>query len=142
MQEHLRSVPKLEIASSSCISDVLFNSDPASSFIFSHQKPNISHHRREFHSLLTMATIWTSFPVETFSERAIVVFVATFAVALASFGPKAISIIRLASIPYVGSEFGSKEKRRVAYLQGARNLYHAGYEKVRNGPFCKDKSIC
>lgn len=88
-----------------------------------------------------MATSWTSFSIETFSERAVVVFVAILAVALASIGPKAINLIRLASIPYVGSEFGSEEKRRVAYLQGARNLYYAGYEKVRNGLFCEDNRM-
>lgn len=84
-----------------------------------------------------MATSWTSFPIETFSERAAIVLVAILAVALASVGPTVISLVRLASIPYVGSEFGSEDKRRVAYLQGARNLYYAGYEKVRNGPSCK-----
>lgn len=82
-----------------------------------------------------MATSWTSFPSEAFSERAVVVVVAILAVTLASIGPKVINIIRLASIPYIGSEFGNEEKRRVAYLQGARNLYYAGYEKVHHGPF-------
>lgn len=82
-----------------------------------------------------MATTLISFPTETFPERAVVVIVALVAVALASFGPKAINLIRLASIPYVGSEFGSEEKRRLAYLQGARKIYYAGYEKACKGHF-------
>ncbi|KAJ4422541.1 hypothetical protein N0V82_002769 [Gnomoniopsis sp. IMI 355080] len=77
-----------------------------------------------------MATSLTSYTSETFSERAFVVLVAIIAGALAFLGPWAIKTIRLASIPWIGSELGNEEKRRVAYLQGARKIYYAGYEKT------------
>lgn len=78
-----------------------------------------------------MATSLTSYTLEAFSERALVVLVAIIAGALALLGPWAIKTIRLASIPWLGVELGNEEKRRVAYLQGARKIYYAGYEKVR-----------
>jgi hypothetical protein len=36
----------------------------------------------------------------------------------------------LSDIPQIGQELGSDEKRRQAYLQGAKNLYNDGYRKV------------
>lgn len=38
--------------------------------------------------------------------------------------------IRLWKIPVIGQELGDTEKRRRAYLGGARRLYLSGYEKV------------
>lgn len=44
--------------------------------------------------------------------------------------PRCIKYVRLAAIPVIGSEIGSEEKRRQAYLMGARKLYNDGYKKV------------
>jgi hypothetical protein len=40
-------------------------------------------------------------------------------------------LFRLEKIPLAGKEFGSTEKRRLAYLGGARRLYTDGYRNVR-----------
>lgn len=77
-----------------------------------------------------MATSMTSVLVDSFTERSLVVLVAVLAGILAITAPKIINFVRLASIPYIGSEYGNEEKRRQAYLQGARKLYYAGYDKV------------
>ena len=45
--------------------------------------------------------------------------------------PKLGAPLRLWTIPVVGAELGSTEKRRKAYLRGARKLYSDGYQKVR-----------
>jgi len=36
----------------------------------------------------------------------------------------------ISSIPLVGEEIGDAEKRRVAYIMGAKRLYEEGYKKV------------
>ena len=38
--------------------------------------------------------------------------------------------LRLSKIPAVGADVGNTEKRRQAYLAGARKLYNEGYKKV------------
>lgn len=40
-------------------------------------------------------------------------------------------LFRLEKIPLVGKELGNTEKRRIAYLRGARGLYTKGYHQVR-----------
>ena len=50
---------------------------------------------------------------------------------VAAIAPKLGSVLRLWTIPVVGEELGSTEKRRKAYLGGARKLYSDGYHKVR-----------
>ena len=49
---------------------------------------------------------------------------------VAAIVPKIGSLLRLWTIPVVGEELGSTEKRRKAYLGGARRLYCDGYQKV------------
>ncbi|KAF4944142.1 hypothetical protein FSARC_14749 [Fusarium sarcochroum] len=49
--------------------------------------------------------------------------------------PRISSVLRLWSIPTVGEELGNTEKRRQAYLGGARKLYSAGYQKFKDGVF-------
>lgn len=44
--------------------------------------------------------------------------------------PRVLVTIRMWQIPMVGSELGSHEKRRQAYLAGARKVYNEGYKKV------------
>lgn len=82
-----------------------------------------------------MATSITSLAAETLSGRSLVIFVAIIACILTFLGPKTATFIRLASIPFIGTELGNEEKRRQAYLQGARKLYYAGYENFKNGIF-------
>ncbi|KAF3761191.1 cytochrome P450 [Cryphonectria parasitica EP155] len=82
-----------------------------------------------------MATSTTSSLSETLSERFLVIVAAVLACALAYLGPKIISIIRLAALPVIGTELGNEEKRRQAYLQGARKLYYAAYDNFKNGLF-------
>jgi hypothetical protein len=36
----------------------------------------------------------------------------------------------VANIPVIGKEIGDEEKRRLAYLGGAKRLYAEGYQKV------------
>jgi hypothetical protein len=46
--------------------------------------------------------------------------------------PRLVEVIRISSIPTIGTELGGQEKRRQAYLGGARKLYNDGYRKVRH----------
>ncbi|PNP79955.1 hypothetical protein FNYG_06652 [Fusarium nygamai] len=57
---------------------------------------------------------------------------ACFVVAVA---PRVLNLLPLWSIPTIGEELGNKEKRRQAYLGGARNLYSAGYQKFKDCVF-------
>lgn len=57
---------------------------------------------------------------------------ALFACFVAAIAPRVVNTLRLWSIPTIGEELGNTEKRRQAYLGGARKLYSAGYQKVRN----------
>ncbi|CCF38023.1 ent-kaurene oxidase [Colletotrichum higginsianum] len=41
----------------------------------------------------------------------------------------------LSKIPLVGLEIGDEEKRRLAYLGGAKNIYQQGYQKFKDGIF-------
>ncbi|KAJ9132428.1 Cytochrome P450 [Pleurostoma richardsiae] len=70
------------------------------------------------------------------NDRAIPLVAVLFAVfGIAYLLPKAITAVRLAAIPTVGQELGDKEKRRQAYLAGARKLYNDGYKRFKNGVF-------
>jgi hypothetical protein len=60
-----------------------------------------------------------------------VVLTALLVCFIAAITPKVGSVLRLWTIPIVGEELGSTEKRRKAYLAGARKLYSDGYQKVR-----------
>jgi hypothetical protein len=44
--------------------------------------------------------------------------------------PKVVHYFRLWQVPLVKGELGL-EKRRLAYLESARAVYHEGYQKVR-----------
>jgi hypothetical protein len=69
------------------------------------------------------------------NDRAIPLVAVLFAVfGIAYLLPKAITALRLAAIPTVGQELGDKEKRRQAYLAGARKLYNDGYKRVNMLP--------
>lgn len=57
---------------------------------------------------------------------------------VATVAPRLVNVLRLWSIPTIGEELGNTEKRRQAYLGGARKLYSAGYQKVRT-PFVRGK---
>ncbi|KAM0426396.1 hypothetical protein ACHAPT_008442 [Fusarium lateritium] len=59
------------------------------------------------------------------------ILLATVIVCLAAaFGSTINRTILLWSIPVIGDELGNAEKRRMAYLGGARKLYSAGYQKA------------
>ncbi|KAG9508132.1 hypothetical protein J7337_001695 [Fusarium musae] len=60
---------------------------------------------------------------------------ALLACVLAAIGPRVANVLRLWSIPTIGEELGNTEKRRQAYLGGARKLYSAGYQKFKDGVF-------
>jgi hypothetical protein len=64
------------------------------------------------------------------AERWPAVTAAVFACFVAFLVPKALGTLRMSRIPTVGEEFGGEEKRRQAYLAGARKLYNEGYKKV------------
>ncbi|KAF5024477.1 hypothetical protein F66182_3417 [Fusarium sp. NRRL 66182] len=49
--------------------------------------------------------------------------------------PSIVRVIRLWNIPTICEEIGSVEKRRLAYLGGAKKLYTAGYQKFKDGVF-------
>lgn len=55
----------------------------------------------------------------------------TLLACLAVFLPRYLRVFRMLTFPTVGKEIGNAEKRRQAYLQGARKLYYDGYQKVR-----------
>ena len=60
-----------------------------------------------------------------------VLLTALFVCFVAAIAPQVRNLLRLWTIPVVGAELGSTEKRRKAYLRGARKLYSDGYQKVR-----------
>ncbi|KAK7409073.1 hypothetical protein QQX98_008734 [Neonectria punicea] len=49
--------------------------------------------------------------------------------------PHLLQKVQLWKIPIVGEELGNTEKRRQAYLAGARSLYTDGYRKFKDGVF-------
>ncbi len=65
------------------------------------------------------------------SGRAPILAAAAAVCLIAYILPRIIAAIRLSAIPVVGRELGGEEKRRQAYLAGARKLYNDGYKKVR-----------
>lgn len=69
--------------------------------------------------------------VDAAANRWPVVLTALLVCFVAAIAPKVGSVLRLWTIPIVGEELGSTEKRRKAYLGGARKLYSDGYQKVR-----------
>lgn len=69
--------------------------------------------------------------VDVAANRWPVVLTALLVCFVAAIAPKLGNILRLWTIPIVGEELGSTEKRRKAYLGGARKLYSDGYQKVR-----------
>ncbi|KAF4498894.1 cycloheximide-inducible CIP70 (cytochrome P450 family) [Fusarium agapanthi] len=60
---------------------------------------------------------------------------ALFACFVAAVAPRVVNVLRLWTIPTIGEELGNTEKRRQAYLRGARKLYSAGYQKFKDGVF-------
>lgn len=62
-------------------------------------------------------------------STALIVCVAVFLV------PKLLTSSQIWRIPVIGEELGSEEKRRQAYLAGARRMYTDGYRKFKDGVF-------
>ncbi|KAF4120757.1 Cytochrome P450 [Geosmithia morbida] len=54
---------------------------------------------------------------------------------ITTYFPSLMALIRLYSIPLAGKDLGSHEKRRTAYLTGARKIYGEGYRKFKDGIF-------
>lgn len=71
-------------------------------------------------------------PLDFVSNRWLIIVTALFACLVAAIGPRVVNALRLWTIPTIGEELGSTEKRRQAYLAGARKLYSAGYQKVKS----------
>lgn len=65
------------------------------------------------------------------ADRWITVSTAGLVIVASLWVPSLIAQFRTWQIPVVGEELGSAEKRRQAYLSGARALYNEGYRKVR-----------
>lgn len=63
-------------------------------------------------------------------DRWPVVSTLALAVIVAVFLPNVLQLVRMFGFPTVGTELGGAEKRRKAYLAGARKLYNDGYRKV------------
>ncbi|EMT61125.1 cytochrome P450 [Fusarium oxysporum II5] len=74
-------------------------------------------------------------PLDFVSSRWPIIVTALFACLVAAIGPRVVNALRLWTIPTIGEELGSTEKRRQAYLAGARKLYSAGYQKFKDGVF-------
>lgn len=68
--------------------------------------------------------------LELVTGRLPVIVVAVLVCAAAYLLPRVANLVRLYNIPVVGKELGGEEKRRNAYLAGARKLYNDGYKKV------------
>lgn len=68
--------------------------------------------------------------VDIVYERWPVISAALAACAIALILPMVLQTIRLSSVPVVGKELGGTERRRQAYLVGAKKLYIDGYRKV------------
>lgn len=64
------------------------------------------------------------------AERWVIVSTAILVLAASLWAPVLVSKFRTWQIPIIGQELGSVEKRRQAYLGGARKLYNEGYRKV------------
>ncbi|KAI4595665.1 hypothetical protein KJ359_006654 [Pestalotiopsis sp. 9143b] len=65
-------------------------------------------------------------------DRWPVVSTLALAVIVAVFLPNVLQLVRMFGFPTVGTELGGAEKRRKAYLAGARKLYNDGYRKYLN----------
>lgn len=63
-------------------------------------------------------------------DRWPVISTVALAAMIAVFLPSTLRLIRMFTFPTVGTELGGPEKRRKAYLAGARKLYNDGYRKV------------
>lgn len=73
--------------------------------------------------------------IETLNARLPWLISGLLAVALAAVVKVATDVFRLDKIPLAGKELGSSEKRRLAYLGGAKALYTQGYQKFQEGVF-------
>ncbi|KAH8655513.1 cytochrome P450 [Xylariales sp. PMI_506] len=71
---------------------------------------------------------------DTIVEKWPAILVALLA-GLAVYIPRFLVVLRMATFPTVGTELGSSEKRRKAYLAGARSLYYDGYRKFKERAF-------
>ncbi|KAL6859810.1 hypothetical protein ACO1O0_003834 [Amphichorda felina] len=69
------------------------------------------------------------------AERWVVISTAILVLAVSLWAPSLVNQFRTWQIPMIGEELGTVEKRRQAYLGGARKLYNEGYRKFRNGVF-------
>ena len=68
--------------------------------------------------------------IASIAERWPILLTSLVILASALLIPSLGNVFRLSQIPLVGRELGSAERRRKAYLTGARRLYTKGYEKV------------
>lgn len=64
------------------------------------------------------------------AERWVVISTAILVLAVSLWAPSLANQFRTWQIPMIGEELGTVEKRRQAYLGGARKLYNEGYRKV------------
>lgn len=69
--------------------------------------------------------------VDRIVERWPVVLACLLASIVAGVYPHVRNWLNIYKIPIIGSELGSTDKLRQAYLGGARKLYNDGYNKVR-----------
>ncbi|OAA59711.1 Cytochrome P450 [Niveomyces insectorum RCEF 264] len=74
--------------------------------------------------------------LEAWASRVVPLVAAVFSALLAAWLlPKCFNYIRLAAIPIVGKDLGSKEQRRQTYLTNARELYIDGYKRFKDAVF-------
>ncbi|PSR80516.1 cytochrome P450 [Coniella lustricola] len=73
--------------------------------------------------------------LELITGRLPVIAAAILVCAAAYLLPRLANLVRLYNIPVVGKEIGGEEKRRNAYLAGARKLYNDGYKKFKDTAF-------
>ncbi|KAI1498348.1 cytochrome P450 [Biscogniauxia marginata] len=69
------------------------------------------------------------------TERWATVLISVLVLASAVLVPRLVDILRISKIPLVALDLGNTEKRRQAYLTGARKLYNEGYRKFKDGVF-------
>ncbi|KAI0593268.1 cytochrome P450 [Biscogniauxia sp. FL1348] len=69
------------------------------------------------------------------SERWATILISVLVLASAVLIPKVTDMLRISKIPIIAVDLGNSEKRRQAYLTGARKLYNEGYRKFKDGVF-------
>ncbi|ETS73381.1 hypothetical protein PFICI_14986 [Pestalotiopsis fici W106-1] len=80
---------------------------------------------------MTSLQVWSDVIV----DRWPIISTVALAAVIAAFLPSTLRLIRMFTFPTVGTELGGAEKRRKAYLAGARKLYNDGYRKFKEQAF-------